>query len=39
VTETLPLDARLPWDVLYTTDGERLKAEYREAMQVIGVRR
>ena len=37
VTETLPLDARLPWDVLYTTDGERLKAEYREAMQVIGV--
>jgi len=38
VTETLPLDARLPWDLLYTTDGERLKAEYREAMQVIGVR-
>lgn len=38
VTETLPLDADLPWDVLYTADGERLKAEYREAMQVIGVR-
>lgn len=37
VTATLPLEGPLPWDSLRTTDNERLKAEYRAAMQVIGV--
>ena len=37
VTATLPLDAHLPWDSLHTTDNERLMAEYRQSMQVIGV--
>lgn len=37
VTETLALDAKLPWEVLQTTDRTRLADEYRAAMRVIGV--
>ena len=38
VTANLPLDGHLPWDILRTTDNKHLQAEYRAAMQVIGVR-
>ncbi len=37
VTSTLPLDAEMAWEVLQITDRTRLEAEYRAAMQMIGV--
>lgn len=37
VTDTLSLEATLPWEVLQTTDRTRLADEYRAAMRVIGV--
>ena len=37
VTTILPLDARLPWEVVHAAERTRLEAEYRTAMQVIGV--
>jgi len=37
VTTTLPVDAGLPWDVVHSAERDRLEAEYRAAMQVIGV--
>jgi radical SAM superfamily enzyme YgiQ (UPF0313 family) len=37
VSEMLSLDAVLPWEVAQVADHNRLKQEYRTAMQVIGV--
>ncbi len=37
VTTTLPVEAKLPWDVVHSAERDRLEAEYRAAMQVIGV--
>jgi radical SAM superfamily enzyme YgiQ (UPF0313 family) len=37
VTDTLSLEATLPWEVLQATDRTRLADEYRAAMRVIGV--
>jgi len=37
VTDTLSLEATLPWEVLQVTDRTRLADEYRAAMRVIGV--
>ncbi len=36
VSQTLPLDAPLPWELIRATDRERLVAEYRAAMRAIG---
>lgn len=38
VTTMLPIDAKLPWDAVHSAERDRLEAEYRAAMQVIGVR-
>ena len=37
VSEALPLDAVLPWEVARVADHDRLEQEYRIAMQMIGV--
>lgn len=37
VSTTLALDAKLPWEVIQTTDRTRLEDEYRTAMGLIGV--
>ncbi|MCE1224905.1 MAG: radical SAM protein [Geobacteraceae bacterium] len=37
VTTMLPVDANSPWSVVHSADSGRLEAEYRTAMQVIGV--
>lgn len=37
VTTTLPVDVGLPWDVVHSAERVRLEADYRAAMQVIGV--
>ncbi len=37
VTSKLPLEALLPWDVILATERDRLVAEYRSAMEIIGV--
>lgn len=37
VTAWLPLDGPLPWQTVQSADTERLKSEYRKAMELIGV--
>ncbi len=37
VTTTLPVDVGLPWEVVHSAERVRLEADYRAAMQVIGV--
>jgi radical SAM superfamily enzyme YgiQ (UPF0313 family) len=37
ITSTLPVDSKLPWDVILATERETLIAEYRSAMKIIGV--
>lgn len=36
VTARLPLDGPLPWDLVQSSERERLETEYRAALQVIG---
>ncbi len=37
ITSTLPVESKLPWDVILATERETLIAEYRSAMKIIGV--